>query len=116
MGEEKLLSFAYEYDGNGNRIKKEDSQGETSYHYNEKNQLISEEGIRGQKFFTYNRQGSIIREDGWTKVNRYAPESLRYEMKGRSRIRTSIMHLEKNLRPRKVLLTESGIQDSSMMG
>ena len=164
MGEEKLLSFAYEYDGNGNRvskageqsridggsshvrttyqynvrgqlleekrnedtfcysydaagnrIKKEDSKGETSYHYNEKNQLISEEGIRGQKFFTYNRQGSIIREDGpietrsftyntrnqqvkvecedgWTQVNRYDPEGLRYEMKENEKLFRFIYH------------------------
>ena len=164
MGEEKLLSFAYEYDGNGNRvskageqsqidggsshvrttyqynvrgqlleekrnedtfcysydaagnrIKKEDSKGDTSYHYNEKNQLISEEGIRGRKFFTYNHQGSIIREDGpietrsftyntrnqqvkvecedgWTQVNRYDPEGLRYEMKENEKLFRFIYH------------------------
>jgi len=46
--------------------------------------MIREDGPIETRSFTYNTRNQQVKvgcEDGWTQVNRYDPEGLRYEMK-----------------------------------
>ena len=109
-----MLSVDYQYDGNGNRIKKTEGERETRYRYNQKNQLFQKEDGDGISCFTYDRQGGIIEEKtaggicrftynslhqqtqvetetGNIQKNRYDAEGLRYELIENGR-RTSFVY------------------------
>ena len=109
-----MLSVDYQYDGNGNRIKKTEGERETRYRYNQKNQLLQKEDADGISYFTYDRQGGIMEEKnaagnrrftynnlhqqtqvetetGNIQKNRYDVEGLRYELIENGR-RTSFVY------------------------
>ena len=109
-----MLSVDYQYDGNGNRIKKTEGERETRYRYNQKNQLFQKEDADGISCFIYDRQGGIIEEKtaagnrrftynslhqqtqvetetGNIQKNRYDAEGLRYELIENGR-RTSFVY------------------------
>ena len=63
--------------------------------YNHQGSIIREDGPIETRSFTYNTRNQQVKvecEDGWTQVNRYDPEGLRYEMKENEKLFRFIYH------------------------
>lgn len=68
-----FIKESYKYDGNGNRISKENAYGSINYIYDKENYLLAS-GSNNQSFikYTYDKMGNMLTEESSFKTVRYS--------------------------------------------
>jgi len=123
MPDKLLAQNTYRYDGNGQRIEKNELTGKTLYTYDTLNRLAWAEYPTYTERFTYDQSGNLLQDvnntyeyddfrktskvitkAGKTQINHYDAEGLHYEMEENGKLVQFIFNENKEV------ITEKGIQ------